>query len=457
MRNTTFVLTLVALAGAARPLSAQSDLDQRVDRLLPELVATYKALHAAPELSGHEQKTSALLASRLRALGYQTLEHIGRYDAKDKDLTGYGVAAVMKNGEGPTVLVRTDLDALPVVEETGLPYASTVTTKDASGQTVGVMHACGHDVHISTVLGTASLLAQMKDRWRGTVVIVGQPAEELGKGADAMLRDGLYTKVPKPSYVLGLHDASDLPAGKVAYCPGYALANIDAVDITIRGVGGHGAMPNKTKDPIVLAAETILALQTIVSREDSPLDPAVVTVGSIHGGTKRNVIPNQVVLQLTVRTYKDEVRKHILESIKRIARGMAIAAGMPKDRMPVVNVAAAERGDALYNDPALTARLAKVWEQGLGKNNVIRVDPEMVSEDVGHFGLGGKIPVLQFRVGAVDPALVAKSKKSGAPLPPLHSSRFAPLPAPTIRTGVRAMTLAVLELLPAQPGAAPAR
>jgi amidohydrolase len=354
----------------------------------------------------------------------------------------------MKNGDGPTVLVRTDLDALPVTEETGLPYASTVKTTNASGQTVGVMHACGHDIHMSAVLGTATVLAGMKDRWRGTVVIIGQPAEEIGKGADAMLRDGLYEKVPKPNYILGLHDSSDIAAGKIAYCPGFALANIDSVDIVIRGVGGHGAMPNKTKDPIVLAAQTILALQTIVSREDSPLDPAVVTVGSIHGGAKRNVIPDEVVLQLTVRTYKAQVRKHVLASIERIVRGMAIAAGMPEDRMPIVKVSTTERGDATYNDPALTARLAKVWEEAFGKGNVTQIDPEMVSEDVGHFGLDGKIPVLQFRVGAVDPVLIAESEKTGTPLPPLHSSRFAPAPAPTIRSGVMAMTLAVMNLLP---------
>lgn len=444
--RTSFVLTLVV--ALAMPLAAQTNIDQKIDQLLPELMTTYKSLHEAPELSGHEEKTSALLASRLRALGYQVIDHIGKYE--DPNLTGYGIAAVMKNGDGPTILLRTDMDALPVTEETGLPYASTVKVKDDAGQTVGVMHACGHDIHMSSMLGYATMLAKMKSHWRGTVVIVGQPAEELGKGADAMLRDGLYEKVPKPDYVVGFHDSSDIAAGKIAYCPGYALANIDSVDIVIRGVGGHGAMPNKTKDPIVLAAQVILGLQTIVSREDSPLDPAVVTVGSIHGGTKRNVIPDQVVLQLTVRTYKAEVRKHVLDSIKRIARGMAMAAGVPEDRMPIVTVSKTERGDALYNDPALTARLAKVWEKAFGKDEVMQIPPEMVSEDIGHFGLDRKIPVLQFRVGAVDPAKIAESEKTGTPLPPLHSSHFAPLPAPTIRSAVKAMTLAVMNLLPAK-------
>jgi amidohydrolase len=287
----------------------------------------------------------------------------------------------------------------------------------------------------------------MRDRWHGTLVMVGQPAEELGKGADAMLRDGLYQKVPRPDYVLALHDSSDLPAGTVGYCPGYALANIDSVDITLRGVGGHGATPSETKDPVVLAAETVLALQTIVSREVSPLQPAVVTVGSIHGGTKRNVIPDQVVLQLTVRTYEPAVREQVLAALHRIPRGLAIAAGIPEDRLPVVIVSTTERGDATYNDPDLTARLAAVWKEALGEERVVQVPPKMVSEDVGHFGLDRQIPVLQFGIGAVDPALFEEHESDGKPLPSLHSAHFAPLPAPSIRTGVEAMTLAVLELL----------
>jgi len=378
-----------------------------------------------------------LFAERLRALGFEVLDHLGRYE--EPDLTGYGVAAVLKNGAGPTVLVRTDMDALPVIEDTGLPYASQVKTTNASGQSVGVMHACGHDIHMTTILGTASALATAKGRWRGTLVIVGQPAEELGKGADALLRDGLYERVPRPEFVLGIHDSSDLDAGVIGYCPGFALANIDSVDITIRGVGGHGAMPNKTKDPVVLAAETILALQTIVSRENSPLEPAVVTVGSIHGGAKRNVIPDEVVLQLTVRTYDAKVRERVLAAIERIPRGLAIAAGMPDDRMPIVQVSKTERGDATYNDPALTARLARVWQDAFGSERVKQIPPEMVSEDIGHLALDRQIPLLQFRVGAADPATTSR--------PPLHSSRFAPLPEPTLRAGVRATTLAVLELL----------
>ncbi len=439
-------LPTLAVAGLfAASAAAQPDIDRKVDQVLPSLVGTYQSLHGAPELSGHEEKTSAFLAGQLRNLGFTVIDHLGTY--QDPDLTGYGIAATMSNGSGPTVLVRTELDALPVTEATGLPYASHVTALNPDGQTVGVMHACGHDIHMASFLGTARLLTAIKGSWQGTLVMIGQPAEEIGKGADAMLRDGLYQKVPRPDYVLALHDSSDLPAGTIGYHPGYAMANIDAVDITIRGVGGHGALPSHTKDPVVLAAETVLAIQTIVSREISPLDPAVVTVGSIHGGAKRNVIPDQVVLQLTVRTYKQDVREQVLAALKRIPAGLAMAAGIPDNRMPIVSVSKTERGDATYNDPDLTARMAKVWTAAFPKGDVVEIPPEMVSEDVGHFGLDREIPVLQFRVGAVDPKLIAKHAATGETLPPLHSARFAPLPAPTLQAGVKAMTLAVLELM----------
>jgi len=434
-------LLLVGAAAFRQP----DTLDARIDRDLPSLVETYKKLHAAPELSGFEAQTSAFIAGELRALGFTVTDRIGTFE--DARLNGYGVAGLLRNGAGPTVMVRTELDALPVVEQTGLPYASTVRTKNTAGQDVGVMHACGHDVHMTSFLGTARELVAMKDRWHGTLMMVAQPAEEIGMGADAMLRDRLYERVARPDYVLAFHDSADLEAGTIAYCPGFAMANIDAVDITIRGVGGHGAVPDHTKDPIVLAAETVLALQTIVSREVSPLDPTVITVGSIHGGAKRNVIPDEVELQLTVRTYKKEVRAKVLAAIERVTRGMAVAAGVPQDRMPIVAVSTTERGDATYNDPALTARMARVWEQAFGKDRVVQIPPEMVSEDVGHFGLDGKIPVLQFRVGAVDPATLRQYAATGRPLPALHSALFAPLPAPSIRSGVKATTLAVLDLL----------
>lgn len=441
----TVVVVLAPLAIVAGILAQSSDLDNRIDREMPSLVETYKKLHASPELSGQEEKTSAWLAGELRTLGYTVTDHIGKY--ADSDLVGFGVAGVLKNGTGPTVLVRTELDALPVTEKTGLPYASQVQAKNADGQTVSVMHACGHDIHMSALLGSARILAATRDRWHGTVILIGQPAEELNKGADAMLKDNLYQRVGRPDFVISVHDSSDLESGVIAYASGYAMANIDAVDITIRGVGGHGAMPDHTKDPVVLAAETVLALQTIVSREVSPLDPTVVTVGSIHGGTKRNVIPDDVKLQLTVRTYKKEVRQRVLAAIQRTARGLAVAAGVPEDRMPIVSISETERGDALYNDPPLTARVVKAWAGAFPKDRIVEIPPQMVSEDVGHFGLDGQIPVLQFRVGAVAPATLATYKASGQPLPALHSAEFAPLPEPAIRSSVRATVLAVYELM----------
>lgn len=426
-------------------MNAQGRLETLVEQELSSLVETYKMLHAAPELSYAEEKTAAFVAKELRALGFEVTERVGKYD--QPGLTSYGVVAVLRNGEGPVVWVRSDLDALPVEEKTGLPYASKVKAKGPDGE-VGVMHACGHDVHITSLLGTAKVLAKLKDQWRGTLVMIGQPAEERGAGAKAMLNDGLYTRFPRPTYVLALHDNASLEAGKVGYVEGYALAAVNSVDITVRGVGGHGAYPHTTKDPVVVAAQVVLALQTIVSRENSPFDPAVVTVGSIQGGTKHNIIPDEVRLQLTVRTYKEEVRRRVLASIERITRSIAEAAGIPEDRMPTVTVREDEFTPATYNDPELTRRLAGVMESGLGAANVVKMEPVMGGEDFGRFGLEGQqIPVTIFWLGAVDPAKVEQSRKTGTPLPSLHSSQFAPLPEPTIRTGVRAMTLAVLELL----------
>jgi amidohydrolase len=442
-RAVAWFLSFAVMSGAA--VVAQSDLDARIDHDLPSLSQMYRQLHAAPELSGHEEKTGAFIAGELRALGFTVTDHLGKF--LDPSLSGFGVAGVLKNGAGPTVLVRTELDALPVTERTGLPYASTVQVVGADGQKVGVMHACGHDIHMTSFIGTARMLVAEKDQWHGTLIMLGQPAEEIGSGAGALLRDHLYERVGQPDDVLAFHDSSDLEAGIVGYTPGFAMANIDSVDIVVRGIGGHAAMPDRAKDPVVLAAQIVLALQTIVSREVSPLDPTVVTVGSIHGGTKRNVIPDEVVLQLTVRTYKKEVRDHVLAAIKRTAVGLAAAAGVPDDRMPVVTVSNVERGDALYNDPALTARLAAVWERAFGKDQVRRLDPQMVSEDVGQLGLDGRIPVLQFRIGAVRAADVQAAAASGTPLPTLHSALFAPLPEPTIRSGVKATTLAVLDLM----------
>src|SRR5256714_2494826 len=402
-------------------------------------------LHAAPELSHYEVKTSAFLAQQLRGLGFEVIENVGKYDRSE--WKGHGVVAVMKNGAGPTVLVRSDMDALPVEEKTGLPYASTVKSKNDAGQDVSVMHACGHDVHITNLIGTATLLARLKDKWHGTLVLIGQPAEETIGGAKAMLADGLYSKVPKPDFVIALHDSAEIEAGKVAYTPGFAMANSTTVEITIRGLGGHGSKPEATKDPIVVAAQVILALQTIVSRENSPLDPAVVTVGSIHGGAKSNIIPDEVKMLLTVRSYKEEVRQHILASIERITKNIAAAAGIPEDRAPIVKVSDTEVTPALYNDPQLSERVARTLEKTLGADNVVKAPPIMASEDFGPYSLDHQIPSVMFWLGAVEPAKVEASRKSGKPLPSLHSSLFQPLPGPTLRTGVKAMTAAVLELM----------
>ena len=354
----------------------------------------------------------------------------------------------MRNGDGPTVLVRTDMDALPVEEETGLAYASKVVTKNDDGKDVHVMHACGHDAHIAAFIGTARALQRLKDQWRGTIMLVAQPAEETGNGARALLKAGLYNRFGKPDFALGFHDKADLQTGHIGVTEGYTSANVDSVDVTVRGVGGHGGYPHKTKDPIVLAAEMINAWQTIASRENNPLDPIVVTVGSIHGGTKRNIIPDEVTMQLTVRTYKKEVREKVLAAIERIAKDIAAAGGVLPERAPIVTVRKDEFCSATYNNPELTKRLVAVWRKSLGNENVEIVDPTMGGEDFSEYSLPDhSIPALMFVVGAVDPAKVAESKKSGTPLPSLHSSKFAPVPEPTIRTGIIGMTSAVLELM----------
>jgi len=446
MRNRIclLVLLLTFLAGTD-PALAQQSLDAMIARDIASLVETYKTLHAAPELSHYEEKTSSFFANQLRSLGYTVTERVGKYERPE--WTSYGVVAVMKNGAGPTVLLRTELDALPVDEKTNLPYASKVKTKNDAGQDVSVMHACGHDIHITSMLGTAKMLSELKSEWRGTLVLLGQPAEEVIDGARSVLRDGLYERFPKPDFVIALHDSADLEAGKVGFTPGYAMASSTSVDIKIRGLGGHGARPETTKDPIVVAAQVILALQTIASRENWPLDPVVVTVGSIHGGTKHNIIPEEVDLQLTVRAYKEEVRKRVLASIERITKGIAIAAGIPDDRVPIIKFSETQVTSATYNEPQLTERLAAVFAKTLGQENVVKLPPVMMSEDFGYLSLDQKIPATLFTLGAVDPAKVKRSKETGMPLPSLHSALFAPLPEPTLRTGIKAMTAVVLELM----------
>jgi len=444
MIRKTGYLAVFCLVGFFCQAAGQQALDKLIDREIDALVSTYEKLHAAPELSTQEEKTSAFLAEELRTLGYTVTGNVGKYE--NQNLAGYGVVAILKNGNGPVVLVRTDMDALPVVEKTGLPYASKVRTKSDDGQEVGVMHACGHDIHMTSLLGTARMLVELRNQWSGTVMLIGQPAEELGAGAKAMLNDGLYTRFPKPDFAVALHDFP-LDAGKIGIYSGYIMASATTVDITIRGLGGHGSKPETTKDPVVMAAEVILALQTIVSREISPFDPAVVTVGSVHGGTRGNIIPDEVKLQLTVRTYKEEVRRKILASIERITRGVALTAGIPDELAPIV-ISTDAFLNSTYNDPELTERLTGVLRNALGPENVIENPPIMGSEDFGLFGLDDRqIPTCMFFLGASDPVKVELNRKDGTPLPALHSPLFAPIPEPTIRTGVKAMTSAVLELL----------
>ena len=418
-------------AGAKDPQEHRF-LSAQVDAIYPDTEAIYIDLHKTPELSLHEEKTAAKMADGLRRLGFEVSTGVG----------GTGVVGILRNGAGPTVMIRTDLDALPVEEKTGLPYASHVRTKDDSGLDVAVMHACGHDIHMASWLGTARILASNKNRWSGTLMMVGQPAEEVGLGARAMLQAGLFTQFPRPDFALAIHDAAELPAGKIGYTPGYGWANSDGVDITIFGKGGHGARPETTVDPIVIAARTVLALQTIVSRENSPMDPAVVTVGSIHGGTRGNIIPDEVRLQLTVRSYKDEVRKHLLAAIERIAKAEAAAAGA--DRPPLIKVT--ENAKSVYNDPELTRRLARALRQALGESNVVEISPTMVFEDFSEYVRAG-VPGVVLRVGAVEPSKFEAAKASGVILPSTHSPLFAPDREATLRTAILTETVSAMELL----------
>ena len=416
---------------------AENEFKQRVDKHLaadlPHLRELYVTLHRDPELSFLEEKTAATIAGELRSAGFEVAEKVGLH----------GVVGVLRNGDGPVVLIRTDMDALPVKEQTGLAYASTKRQVNQTGEEVSVMHACGHDLHMSAVLGVARFLARNKDLFQGTVVIIGQSAEERGAGAKAMLKAGLFDRFPKPNYCLALHVHSSLEVGKVAYVPGYVMANVNAVDVTIRGVGGHGAYPHLAKDPIVLACETVMALQTLVSREKKASDPGVLTVGSIHGGTKHNIIPDEVKLQLTLRSYSEVVRTNLIEGIKRVTRGLAVAAGLPEDRMPIVTVLEDEFTPATFNDPALTERWARVLENWLGKDAVVRDEPQMGGEDFGQYGrTADKIPICLLWLGSV-PAQKIKEGKA----PSIHSPFYYPDPEPSIRTGITALAAAALDLL----------
>jgi amidohydrolase len=421
-----FLGALVASAWAQAPASKE------VEAVYPDAHALYLDIHQNPELSAHETQTAAKLAGRLRGLGYEVTEHVG----------GTGIVAILKNGVGPTVMLRTELDALPVEEKTGLSYASKVHTKDDAGRDVPVMHACGHDLHMASILGTAAIMAHSKDNWHGTLMLIGQPAEETISGAKGMLDDGLLTRFPKPDVAVALHVSNTLPAGMVGITPGVLNTNADSLRITIYGKGGHGSAPNTAIDPIVIAARTILALQTIASREVKPGEMAVVTVGYIQAGTKNNIIPDQAELGLTIRTRKADVRKQVLAAIARITKAEAEAAGAP--RAPAIEHY--EATDLVYNDPALAERLRGTLEAALGKGNVVTEEPHTASEDFSYFVEQG-IPGFYFGLGGADPQKFAEAKATGTLLPSNHSSLFAPDVDPALHTGIAAEVAVLRNLL----------
>src|SRR5882724_468838 len=437
LRRATIALSFVSILvlGMRGALAGTPPELSKLDAVYPSLDALYQDLHRNPELSNHEEKTAAKMATRLRELGFEVTEHVG----------GNGVVGVLRNGSGPTVLVRTDMDALPIKEQTGLPYASTMTSKNDAGETVPVMHACGHDIHMASWVGAATLLAAAKDRWRGTILFVGQPAEEVASGARAMIKDGSWTRFPKPDFAIAIHDTTAQPAGQVGLVPGSAFANSDSVDVTFHGKGGHGASPHRTIDPVLMAARAVVTLQSIVAREVNPMDSAVVTVGTFHAGTKRNIIPDDAKIELTVRSYKPEVQKQLLAAIARIAKAEAAAAGATRE--PTIFVNPAESAQALYNDPALTERLGNALRRTLGSAKVVATEPVMGSEDFGVFGRTAGVPSVMLRVGAAEPGAFAKAKAAGTTVPGPHNAGFAPDREPTIRAGVAAFTLSVLELL----------
>ncbi|HEY4084533.1 MAG TPA: amidohydrolase [Bryobacteraceae bacterium] len=429
---------------AAVSLPAQ-DLKTFVNGQVSSLAGIYKDLHAHPELSHQEAHTSTLVADELRKAGYTVTEHIGKYPDGSQ---AYGVVAVLENGAGPRLLIRSDLDALPVVEETGLPYASHAHAKNAAGQDVGVMHACGHDIHMTTLIGTGRALAALKSQWHGTVMLIGQPSEETIDGAKAMLADHLYERFGKPDMAIALHDTNLHPAGQVSVTSGPALSGATSIDVTMRGIGSHGSRADLGKDPIVMAAQFITQIQTIASRQTDPRDPVVVTVGDIHAGTRRNIIPDEAKMEITLRAFNEKTREAAISGIRRAAQGVALAAGVPEDRAPVITVLENESTPVTYNDPALTTRIRTAIAGVLGAQNVIDDPLAMGSEDFGLFGLDGhQIPTVMFWLGAMDPAKFTEASAAGKELPGLHSNHFEPLPEPTLRTGVEAMTSAAIALL----------
>jgi amidohydrolase len=420
-------LALVALI--ATPLHAQTAAE--IDAYYPDLQGLYQDIHRNPELAFQEVQTASKLAARLKALGYEVATGVGRT----------GIVGLLRNGQGPTVMLRTELDALPVAEKTEAPFASTVVAKNLAGVTVPVMHACGHDLHMTAWTGTAKWMAEHRQQWHGTLMLVGQPAEESSGGADAMLKDGLFTRFPKPDYVIGLHDDDTMPAGTIGFHPGPFRAMSISPTVTLYGRGGHGAMPYNTIDPVVMAARTVMALQTVVSRENNPMDPVVLTIGSIHGGTQGNVIPDEVKLELNIRTYTDDVQKRVLDAVTRIVKAEAAASGAPRE--PSMTMPGS--GHVVVNDPALTRRVAAALQKVLGTQQVVEMPAKMTSEDFAEYGRAG-VPAVLLHIGAVNAAKLAESRRSGVPVPAPHSPEWLPDLEPTLKAAIRGETVVLLDL-----------
>ncbi|WP_462176509.1 M20 metallopeptidase family protein [Pseudoalteromonas gelatinilytica] len=419
------------------PFAQATTLDLNLQQTMPEIEKLYLDLHQSPELSYHEKQTGQKIAKQLKQLGFTVTGNVG----------GYGVVGIYKNGDGPTIMIRTDTDGLPIVEQTGKPYASKVTVTNDTGATVGVMHGCGHDIHMSSFIGTAQQLMTHKDQWQGTLMMVAQPAEEVGGGAKAMLKEGLFTKYPTPDHVIGLHVSASVPAGKVSMKTEYTMASVDSVDITVKGKGGHGAYPHTTIDPVVIASRIVLALQTITSRELSPLEPSVITVGSIHGGSKHNVISDEVKLQLTLRSYNPEVRLQQIAAIKRISKGIALSAGLDESLAPEVYVHEDESIPSTYNNPAQTNLVRSAIANAIGEENVLETEAVMAGEDFGLYGRTEQhVPITLFWLGGVEPSQYDAAMQSGATLPSLHSSKFAPDYKQALPTGITAMSNAAVAL-----------
>lgn len=425
------VFALLYVSTLQASLTKADTLQQWLHEETPQLTQLYESLHQSPELSFEEEQTAAKMAQQMRELGFEVTTNIG----------GHGVVSVLKNGEGKTLLLRADMDALPVVEETGLDYASKVRVRDNRGATVGVMHACGHDMHLTNLVGAVRYLATHRDKWKGTLVAIFQPAEERGAGAKAMIADGLLRRFPRPDYALAMHVSGDTLTGTIEYLAGYAQANVDSVDITVRGRGGHGAKPESTLDPVIIAARLVVDLQTIVSREIAPIDPAVITVGSIHGGTKHNIIGDTCHLQLTVRSYSQQVREHLIAAIRRKALAAAQSAGAPEPE-----ISTTEGTPSLYNDPELVERLIPVLKKTLGEENVNETKPSMGGEDFGRIGREG-VQIFMIKLGTIDPARLEAYQADGGTAPSLHSPKYYPDPAASITTGVTTFVTAALELL----------